>query len=95
VRAARLQQLEGIEHRIYAEPEGGDRIFALADEDLERGERGKASAVHFLRFQFPPAAIAALRDGGGLWLGIDDGRLPERARVGEDSRAALLADFRR
>jgi len=92
-RAQRLRQLGDVEHRVYAEAAGLPRILAVADEDLGRSEQGKTSAVHFLRFQFPAAAIAALRAGAALAFGIDDARLPARTVVEGEARAALLADF--
>lgn len=94
VRAERLAGLAGIEHRVYAEVDGHGRIFAQADEDLERSNAQKTSAVHFLRFEFPQAAIEALRAGADLGLGIDDVRLAERSLVPAASRAALVSDFR-
>ncbi len=93
VRAERLAQLGGIEHRIYAEVAGQSRVFAHADEDLDRSTDNKTSAVHFVRFEFSPEVIAALRDGAELSFGIEDPRLPEHATVTGPSRAALLADF--
>jgi len=93
MRAERLSQLGGIEHRLYAEVAGFARIFAYADEDMDRSSDGKTSAVHFVRFEFPPAAIAALRADAGLIFGIEDPRLPEVAQVPGISRAALMSDF--
>lgn len=93
VRAAALSSLGGIEHRIYAEVQDHARIAAHADEDLPRSEGGRTAAVHFLRFDFPPAQIAALRGGAALAFGIDDARLPAHAPVPAATRAALLADF--
>jgi hypothetical protein len=93
VRAERLGQLAGIEHRFYAEVADQPKIFAHADEDLDRSNDAKTSAVHFLRFEFPIAAIAALRDGASLAFGIEDPRLPLHAVVAGDSRNALLSDF--
>lgn len=92
-RAERLAQLAGVEHRVYAQAEGQPRIFAHADEDLDRSTADKTSAVHFLRFEFPPAAIAALRGGAALAIGIEDPRLPAHVEVGAATRAALVADF--
>jgi hypothetical protein len=92
-RAERLSRLGGIEHRVYAEVEGQPRQFAHADEDLDRSSDDKTSAVHFLRFEFAPAAIAALRAGSGLVFGIEDPRLPERVRVPAPIQSALVADF--
>ena len=92
-RARRLSQLGGIENQIYAEVEGQPRQFAHADEDLERSSADKTSAVHFLRFEFSPAAIAACRAGAGLWFGIEDPRMPERVRVPAAIQSALSVDF--
>ena len=89
----RLRQLAGIEHRFYAEVDGLPRVFAHADEDMDRSNDDKTSAVHFLRFEFPAAAIRTLRDGAGLHLGIEDPRLPLREPINDESRAALLKDF--
>ena len=93
VRAERLAQLGGLEHRIFAEVDGHPRAFAHADEDLDRSTDTKTSAVHFLRFEFSVAAIAALRGGAALAFGIEDPRLPERVLAPEATRLALLADF--
>jgi hypothetical protein len=92
-RALRLAQLAGVEHRVYAQVAGAPRVFAHADEDLDRSTADKTSAVHFLRFEFPPAAIAALRAGAPLAIGIEDPRLPVQVDVPDATRAALLADF--
>lgn len=92
-RAERLAQLGGIEHRVYAEVDGQPRVFAHADEDLDRSSADKTSAVHFLRFEFSPEAIAALRSGAELSFGIEDPRMPERVRVPEAARSALASDF--
>jgi len=92
-RAERLAQLAGVEHRVFAQADGQPRVFAHADEDLDRSTADKTSAVHFLRFEFTPAAIAALRAGAALAIGIEDPRLPAQVVVGDATRAALLADF--
>lgn len=88
-----LARLGGIEHRVYAEVHGQPRVYAHADEDLKRGSQEKTSAVHFLRFEFPMAAIHALRGGAGLSLGVEDPRLPECVLLSSASRAALMPDF--
>lgn len=93
VRMQRLSQLGGIEHRVFAEVDGGSRLFAHADEDMERSAQEKTSAVHFLRFEFPAGELDALRNGAGLSFGIEDPRLPARAKVSAATRTALLSDF--
>lgn len=92
-RKRELARLGDIEHKVYAEVEGLGRVFAIADEDLDRSEADKTSAVHFLRFEFSPDQIQALRAGADFGFGIDDDRLRVGATVKGDARAALLADF--
>lgn len=92
-RVERLSRLGGVEHRVYAHVQGHPKVFAHADEDLERSQGSKTSAVHFLRFEFPPAAIQSLRAGAELSLGVEDSRLPESVLVPADSLAALIEDF--
>lgn len=92
-RRRELARLVGIEQRVYAEVEGHPRVFAIADEDLDRSSTEKTSAVHFLRFEFSRAQIAALRDAAEFGFGIDDDRLRVGTVVEGATRAALLADF--
>jgi hypothetical protein len=92
-RATELARLRGIENAFYAEAIGHRRAAAHADEDLDRSDNDKTSAVHFLRFEFAPEAIAALRDGAALVFGIDDARLPQRTAANAALREALLRDF--
>lgn len=93
VRTERLAQLGGVEHRVFAEVDGYPKVFAHADEDLDRSSDDKTSAVHFLRFECPASSIAALRAGAALYFGVEDLRMPARVLVGAETRAALLADF--
>ena len=93
-RRQQLTQLKGIEDRCWVQVTGQERVFAIADEDLERENEEKTSAVHFLRFELTPAMIAALRGGSELAVGIDHPRYnhviqPVRPAV----RTSLLADF--
>ena len=66
-----LQRLVGIEHRVYVRVRGCDRVYAIADEDLERTTAQKTSAVHFLRFELAAPMAVALKDGAELSMGID------------------------
>ena len=92
-RRRELARLGGIERRVYAEVAGNGRATTYADEDMDRSDADKTSAVHFLRFDFAPAQIAALRTGAPLAFGIEDARMPLRATPSAQTRAALLADF--
>ena len=69
-RKVELERLKGIERRVYLQV-GGTKIFAIADEDMERENEKKTSAVHFLRFEFDSAALSALRAGSPIAAGID------------------------
>jgi hypothetical protein len=88
-----LSQLKGVEDRVWVQVGEGARIFAIADEDLERENEEKTSAVHFLRFEFDAAARAALAGGAGLTVGVDHPQYQARVIVAPAVRAALAADF--
>lgn len=93
-RRAMLTQLRGIENRVYVQVADFDRVFAIADEDLERSDDDKTSAVHFMRFEFPPEQVAALKDGASLVAGIDhENYRVEVSPVAENIRKSLVADF--
>jgi hypothetical protein len=93
-RARELARLKGIEHRVYIQVEGHDRVYAVADEDMERSNEQKTSAVHFLRFEFAPSMIESFRDASPVAVGIDlplyDVRIDE---IAPEVQAALARDF--
>ena len=66
-----LAQLKGVEDRCWVQVTGHERVFAIADEDLERENAEKTSAVHFLRFELDAAMIASLRSGTAIGIGTD------------------------
>ncbi|HWM29041.1 MAG TPA: DUF3501 family protein, partial [Woeseiaceae bacterium] len=66
-----LQNLVGIEDRVWLQVDEFSRIAPIADQDLERDNEEKTSAVHFLVFELPPEQIEALKDGAPLAAGID------------------------
>ena len=66
-----LAQLKGVEDRCWVQIAGHERVLAIADEDLERENEQKTSAVHFLRFELGAPMIASLRGGATLGVGID------------------------
>ena len=93
-RRRELQRLKGIEDKCWVQVAGHDRVYAIADEDLERENEEKTSAVHFLRFELTPEMVSALRSGAGLSIGIDHDQYTHAVDpVPESVRAALLADF--
>ncbi|MEO6974754.1 MAG: DUF3501 family protein [Gallionella sp.] len=66
-----LTQLLGIEDRVWVGVTGFERVYAIADEDLERATEQKTSAVHFLRFELTPVMSRALKQGALLSMGVD------------------------
>ena len=89
-----LGQLVGIENRVYVQVADFDRLFAVADEDLDRSDDHKTSAVHFMRFEFPPEQSAALKSGASLIAGIDhENYTVEVQPVNDAVRVSLLNDL--
>ncbi|HSD43558.1 MAG TPA: DUF3501 family protein [Burkholderiales bacterium] len=66
-----LARLKGIERRTWVRVEGCDRVYAIADEDLERENEEKTSSVHFLRFELTEEMARSLKHGAGLAVGVD------------------------
>ena len=66
-----LAQMKGIEDRCWVRVAGHDRVFAIADEDLERENDEKTSSVHFLRFELTPSMVAAAKGGAAISVGMD------------------------
>ncbi len=93
-RPGHLAKLKGIEDRCYVQVADFARVYAIADEDLERENETKTSSVHFLRFELSDAMVAALRSGAKLSVGIDHANYAHaNDALPETTRAALLADF--
>jgi hypothetical protein len=93
-RRRELARLIGIAQRMFVEVEGQDRVYAIADEDLERENDDKTSAVHFVRFQFPKAARDAIRAGAAVKLGCDHTNYPAHVNIAPDTLASLAGDLR-
>jgi len=88
-----LARLRGVEDRVWVQVADHARVHAIADEDLEREDEHKTSAVHFLRFELDPAMRGALRGGARLALGIDHPQYQAAVDAAPEVRAALAADL--
>jgi len=88
-----LERLKGIERRVWVQAEGGERVFAIADEDLERENEEKTAAVHFLRFELPADFRERLRSGARLTLGVDHPQYQARSEASEEQRGSLAQDL--
>ena len=93
-RRRELARLIGIEDRMFVEVEGQPRVYAIADEDLDRENDEKTSAVHFLRFELPAAAREAVRAGAGVKLGCDHTNYPAHVSIAPETLASLAGDLR-
>ena len=93
-RSAMLRQLIDIENKVWMQVGELEKIRPIADEDLERTDAEKTSAVHFLRFELTAEQIAALKSGAELAAGIDHENYQVEVRpVADNIRESLLADL--
>lgn len=93
VRQRMLSELLGLERCMWLQVAQLPRIDAIADEDLERQNEQKTSAVHFLRFELAPEDIRLLREGAPLRFGTSHSKAPFEQRVSDETRRSLLADL--
>ncbi len=93
-RKRELARLIGVEDRLFVEVEGHARIYAIADEDLDRENAEKTSAVHFVRFEFDDATRAAIRAGAGVKVGCDHVNYPSHVSLTPETLASLAGDLR-
>ena len=93
-RKRELARLIGVEDRMFVEVEGHARVYAIADEDLERENAEKTSAVHFVRFEFTPAARQAVLAGAAVKLGCDHRNYPAHVNIAPEKLASLAGDLK-
>jgi hypothetical protein len=93
-RRVALSRLRGVEDRVWVQVAGFARVYAIADEDLERATDEKTSAVHFLRFELDKPMASALKNGAALGVGVDHPAYSaEIPAVGDATRKALAEDL--
>lgn len=93
-RKRELARLIGIEDRMFVEVEGHQRVYAIADEDLDRENEEKTSAVHFVRFEFKPAMKQAILAGAAVKLGCDHTHYPAHVQIAPETLASLAGDLK-
>ena len=94
VRAAMLEKLCRVEDKIYVKVEGHERVYAIADEDMDRSNDTKTSAVHFLRFELTDAMIKDIRESDCVFtVGVDHPEYNEYTRVNTLTKEMLVKDF--
>ncbi len=92
-RRVMLARLKGVEDRVWVEVADNARVYAIADEDLERENEEKTSAVHFLRFELTPAMKRALAGSAALVIGVDHPAYNANIDVAPAIRASLIRDL--
>jgi len=94
VRRVQLERLRGVEDRCWVQAAGYEKVYAIADEDLERENEVKTSAVHFLRFELGESMVTALKRGAALAAGVDHPNYQQELDpLPENVRAALVSDL--
>ena len=88
-----LARMGGIEETVWVQADGAAKIYAIANEDMERSTDGKAAAVHFLRFELDPATIDAIRNGAAVSAGIDHQALHGEVQLSAATVESLAADL--
>lgn len=92
-RRRELARLIGVEDRLFVEVEGQPRVYAIADEDMDRENDEKTSAVHFVRFELTPPMCAVVKAGASVKIGCDHGHYPAHTTVADDTLASLAGDL--
>ena len=93
-RRRKLAGLKGVEDAAWVQVEGCTKVFAIADEDLERENEEKTSAVHFVRFELDAAMRAALKRGAGLAVGVEHANYQASVTVAPEMQRSLVGDLR-
>ncbi len=88
-----LAKLIGVEKKTWLKVEGFDRVYPIANEDLDRETDEKTSSVHFMRFEFSEAMIKALMEGALMSAGVDHPEYRHEITLDEAVRKSLLSDF--
>ena len=93
-RRVRLAELVSVEDRTYIQVQGQDRVYAIADEDMDRSTATKTSSVHFMRFEFTASMIKAIKAGAPIAMGVDHPKYNFRVdEIDPETQGALTQDF--
>ena len=92
-RRRRLAELSGVENHVWLQVDELEKVYAIANEDLERSTDEKTSAVHFMRFELTENMKCALAEGAPLSFGVEHDLYRYTVRLNEPTRQALLGDL--
>jgi len=88
-----LSSLVGIENTVWVKVGNFDKVFAIANEDLDRSEPDKTSAVHFMRFELTPEMVTAAKHDAAIRTGIDHPAYKMETELSADKRRSLAHDL--
>ncbi|MGB5737122.1 MAG: DUF3501 family protein [Thiohalocapsa sp.] len=88
-----LARLIGIEDKVWVQVADQDKVYAVADEDLERTTADKTSSVHFVRFELSPAMVAAVKAGSSVRMGTDHPEYGYQVELAPAVRDSLSNDL--
>lgn len=92
-RRRRLAELAGVENHVWLQADGLEKVYAIANEDLDRSTDEKTSAVHFMRFELTPGMKRDLQAGSELKFGVEHDLYRHEIAVGDETRQALTGDL--
>ena len=92
-RKAALGKLIGVEDKVWVQIEGFEKVFPIADEDLQRENSEKTSSVHFLRFELTADMKHSLKEGSKLMMGVDHDNYAFNSVMSDQVRLSLLGDL--
>lgn len=92
-REIQLEKMLRIEDLVWVQIEGFDKVWAIADEDLDRSNDTKTSAVHFMRFELEQDMIKALKRGNALSMGIQHDVYNHSSEILDHTRDSLINDL--
>jgi len=92
-RKQKLAGLIGIEDKVWVQVEGCAKVYAIADEDLERENEEKTSSVHFLRFELTEEMARSAKHGAALSVGVNHPNYTTERQLADDERNALVSDL--
>jgi hypothetical protein len=93
VRKAALEKLIGIDRKVWLQVEGFEKVSPISNEDLDRETEEKTSSVHFMRFEFTPEMIAALKNGAAMSAGVDHPEYNYQLNIADSVQQSLVEDF--
>ncbi len=92
-RLEHLKQLVGAEDKIYVQVGEHDKVYAIANEDLERSTPDKTSSVHYLRFELTPEMVADVKKGAPIRVGVEHANYTHEVELPDNVRASLANDL--